>query len=124
MGGCCSAKARRRKHAAAIAGALSLFIALVAGSALRPHYTTTVLPEPQAWTHAVQRVQPDSSRGEPDRTTASMEYVIAGNKPLSTPISRKPFRNVWMTRDLPSDWVPLSAQSDWSALPESFNAAQ
>jgi len=124
MSGRCSAKARRRKHAAAIVGALSLFVALVAGSALRPHYTTTVLPEPQAWTHAVQHVQPDASRVQPDRATASVEYVIAGNKRLSAPISRKPFRNVWMTHDLPSNWVPLSPQSDWSALPESFAPAQ
>jgi hypothetical protein len=124
MSGCCSAKARRRKHAAAIAGALSLFVALVAGSALRPHYTTTVLPEPQAWTHTTQHVQPDASRVQPDRTTASTEYVTAGNKPLSSPLSQKPFRNVWMTRDLPSNWTPLSPQSDFSALPESFNAGQ
>jgi hypothetical protein len=124
MGGRCSAKARRRKHAAAIVGALSLFVALVAGSALRPHYTTTVLPEPQARTHAVQHVQPDASRVPPDRATASVEYVIAGNKRLSAPISRKPFRNVWMTHDLPSNWDPLSPRTDWSVLPKTFAAAQ
>jgi hypothetical protein len=124
MGGRYSAKARRRKHAAAIVGALSLFVALVAGSALRPHYTTTVLPEPQAWTHAVQHVQPGASLVPPDRATASVEYVIAGNKRLSAPISRKPFRNVWMTHDLPSNWDPLSPQTDWSVLPKTFAAAQ
>jgi hypothetical protein len=124
MDGCCAAKVRRREHAAAVFGALSLFVALVAGSALRPHYTTNVLPEPQAWTHAVQHLQPDSSRAQPDGATASVEYVIAGNKPHAAPTSRKPFRNVWMTHDLPSSWLPLSPQLDWSALPASFTAAQ
>jgi hypothetical protein len=36
----------------------------------------------------------------------------------------KPFRYVWMTRDLPSNWDPLSPLSDWSALPKSFSSAQ
>jgi hypothetical protein len=31
---------------------------------------------------------------------------------------------VWMTRDLPSNWDPLSPQTDWSVLPISFTAAQ
>src|SRR5277367_1438872 len=52
MNGCRSAKTRRREHAAAVVCALGLFVALVAGSALRPHYTTNALPEPGRWTHA------------------------------------------------------------------------
>jgi hypothetical protein len=121
MDGCRSAN-RRREHAGAVVCALSLFVALVAGSALRPHYTTNTLPEPGAWTHVVKEVRP--SQAQPVSATPSLEYLKAGEKAHSAPVSRKPFRNVWMTRDLPSNWDPLSPQTDWSVLPISFTAAQ
>jgi hypothetical protein len=122
MNGCRRAKARRREHAAAVVCALSLFVALVAGSALRPHYTTNSLPEPGAWTHVVKEVLP--SQAQPVSATPSAEYFKAGDKAHSAPASRKPFRYVWMTHDLPSNWDPLSPQTDWSVLPKSFVSAQ
>jgi hypothetical protein len=118
----CSAKTRRREHAAAVVCALSLFVALVAGSALRPHYTANSLPEPGARSHVVKEVRP--SQAQPVGATSPLEYLKAGEKAHSGPVSRKPFRNVWMTRDLPSNWDPLSPQTDWSVLPISFTAAQ
>jgi hypothetical protein len=102
--------------------ALSLFVALVAGSALRPHYTANSLPEPGARSHVVKEVRP--SQAQPVGATSPLEYLKAGEKARSGPVSRKPFRNVWMTRDLPSNWDPLSPQTDWSVLPISFTAAQ
>ena len=77
MDGCRSAN-RRREHAAAVFCALSLFVALVAGSALRPHYTTNTLPEPGAWTHVVKEVRP--SQAQPVSATLSLEYLKAGEK--------------------------------------------
>jgi hypothetical protein len=124
MNGCCSAKTRRREHAAAVVCALSLFVALVAGSALRPHYTTNALPEPGAWTHAVDHVQHDFKEVQPVSATGSLIALKAGGSSRPQPISRKPFRYVWMTRDLPSNWFPLSPHSDWSVLPKSFDSAQ
>jgi hypothetical protein len=124
MNGCCSAKPRRRVHAAAVVCALSLFVALVAGSALRPHYTTNALPEPAAWTHTVEHVQHDFNQVRPVSATGSLIAFKASGSSRPVPIARKPFRYVWMTHDLPSNWVPLSPLSDWSALPKSFVSAQ
>ena len=124
MDACCSAKTRRREHAAAVVCALSLFVALVAGSALRPHYTTNGLPEPEAWAHIVRDVQPGSSQAQPISATPSLNDLRAGMRAHSTPTSRKPFRYVWMTRDLPSNWDPLSPQTVWSILPKSLTAVQ
>jgi hypothetical protein len=124
MDGCCSAKTRRREHAAAVVCALSLFVALVAGSALRPHYTTNALPEPGAWTHAVEHVRHDFKEVQSVSATGSLIALKARGSSRPVPISRKPFRYVWMTRDLASNWVPLSLHSGWSALPKSFDSAQ
>jgi hypothetical protein len=124
MDGYCSAKIRRREHAAAVVCALSLFVALVAGSALRPHYTTNALPEPGAWTHAVEHVQHDFKRVQPVSATGSLIALKARGSLRPVPIARKPFRYVWMTHDLPSNSAPLSPRSGWSALPKSFVSAQ
>jgi hypothetical protein len=124
MNGCCSAKIRRREHAAAVVCALSLFVALVAGSALRPHYTTNALPEPGAWTHAVEHVQPDFKQVQSVSATGSLIALKARGSSRPVSISRKPFRYVWMTRYVPSNWFPLSPHSDWSVLPKSFDSAR
>jgi hypothetical protein len=124
MNGCRSATARRREHAAAVVCAIGLFVALVAGSALRPHYTANAFPEPAGWAHAVQHVRPDVAKTQPGSSTSSADYLTASGNPRSTPMSRKPFTYVWMTHDLPSSWPPLSPQLDWSALPASFSAVK
>jgi hypothetical protein len=124
MDGHCSAKIRRREHAAAVVCSLSLFVALVAGSALRPHYTTNALPEPGPWTHAVQHVQHDFKEVQPVSAAGSLIALKARGSSRPVPIARKPFRYVWMTHDLPSNWVPLSPLSGWLALPKSFVSAQ
>ena len=124
MDGRRSAKTRRREHAAAVVCALTLFLALVAGSALRPHYTVNSLPEPAAWAHTVRDVQPDYSYSHLVSATPALTYLKSGSRAHSVPTSRKPFRYVWMTHDLPSNWDPLSPQTDWSVLPKTFAAAQ
>src|ERR1700743_3986810 len=124
MDGRCSAKTRRREHAAAVVCALTVFLALVAGSALRPHYTANSLPEPAAWAHTIKDLQPYSSSSQPISATPVLKYMSPGSPAHSASTLRKPFRFVWMTHDLPSNWDPLSPQSDWSVLPKSFTAAQ
>jgi hypothetical protein len=99
-------------------------MALVAGSALRPHYTTNALPEPGAWTHAVEHVPHAFKEVRSVGATGSLIALKARGSSRPVPISRKPFRYVWMTRDLPSNWVPLSPHSDWSVLPTSIDSAQ
>ena len=124
MAGCSSAKARRRRHAGAVVCAVSLFVALVAGSALRPHYTTNALPEPGAWAHTVEHVQHDFKRVQPVSATGSLIALKAGGNSRPVPIARKPFPYVWMTQELSSNWVPLSPLSDRSTLPKSIVSAQ
>jgi len=41
---------------------------------------------------------------------------------LPTPTHQKPTKHAWMTRDRPPTWTPLSSQSVWSPLPDSFVA--
>jgi hypothetical protein len=53
-----------------------------------------------------------------------LTYLKSGSRAHSAPTSRKPFRYVWMTHDLPSNWDPLSPRTDWSVLPKTFAAAQ
>jgi hypothetical protein len=118
MDGCCKSKIRRREHAAAVVCALSLFVALVAGSALRPHFTTNALPVPGA---SIGHVALHDVRQA--RAVGVKEYVIAGAHARPSPAARKPFQYVWMTHDLPSTWAPLSPRLDWSALPKSFVGA-
>lgn len=103
--------------------ALTLFVALVAGSALRPHFTTNSLPEPGAWTHAVEHVGRDTTQAQRDCAAGCLIALRAGGgiRPLAG--ARKPFSYVWMTHDLPTSWTPLSPHSDWSALPISFASA-
>jgi hypothetical protein len=123
MNGYRSAKTRRREHAAAVVCALALFVALVAGSALRPHFTTNALPEPGGWTHAVEHVQRDVAQVQHDCASGCLIASRAGGsiRPIST--ARKPFKYVWMTHDLPAtSWTPLSLHSGWSALPISFSS--
>jgi hypothetical protein len=119
-----AAQSRRWQRVAAIAGALSLFVALIAGSSLRTHYTASALPEPGAWTHTIQDAQPHVSRVQMHGATPTASSVKTGFSPHSAPTLKKPFRNVWMTKDLPPSWIPLSPQFDWMALPKSFTATE
>ena len=123
MDGWRAAQSRRWQRTAAVAGALSLFVALIAGSSLRTHYTASALPEPGAWTHATQDAQPHASRVQMHGAAPTASSVKTGFSPHSPPRYKKPFRNVWMTKDLPSSWIPLSQQFAWMALPNSFTAA-
>lgn len=106
-------KNRRRQSTTAILAALSLFAALIAGSALRPQLAAAALPEPAAWTH-VQR-----------QTAQPISHLDHGVSPGSTPTNKKPtnkkpFHSSWMTRDVTTKWPPLSLPSGWPALPVSF----
>jgi hypothetical protein len=91
---------------------------------LRPHYTANSLPEPAAWAHTVKDVQPDYGYSHPLSAIPALKYLNSGSRTHVIPNSRKPFRYVWMTHDLPSNWDPLSPHTDWSVLPKTFAAAQ
>ncbi len=94
---------RRWRSAIAVVAALSAFVALVAGSALRPPSAAAALPEPAAWSQTT----PDAG------AHASHD---------STPTNKKPFHTTWMTKDRPPTPGRLSPPSAGSPHPVSFAA--
>jgi hypothetical protein len=115
-----AAKTRRHSAVALVAG-ISLFVALIAGSALRPQVAATALPEPVAW-----------SQGAPD-VGAHADQPLRGRSPTvshlahltswgAAPTNKKPFRSMWMTKERPSTWTRLSPQSVRSSVPASVAA--
>jgi hypothetical protein len=114
---------RRWQLTIAIVAALSLFVALIAGSSLRPQFAAAVLPEPAAWTQATHGVQAHASQVQYYSAAQPVSHLAQGFSPASTPTNKKPFHSTWMTRDRPTSWTHLSPQSGWSALPASFAAS-
>lgn len=93
-----------------IVATLSLFVAVIAGSSLRPQLAAAQLPEPAAWT---------------DVTVAQPISHTDHKKPMNNkPTNKKPFHSSWMTRDVLTKWTALSPHSGWLALPASFGPAE
>ena len=112
-----SAGENRRWHLTiAIVAALSLLVALVAGSSLRPNFAAAELPEPAAWTHGTQSAQAHASQVH---LHAAAQFISG----FSMQNAKKPFRNTWMTHDRPISWTHLSPRLGWLALPTSFTAS-
>ena len=114
-------KSQRWQPAIAIAAALSLFVALIAGSALRPRFSAAALPEPAAWSHGTPDVgqvqihagsQPASQLGRGSLSGSSWAYSQG-----VSPTNKKPFHSMWMTHDRPPTWARLTRQSVWAPLP-------
>lgn len=101
---------RRRRSAIAIVAALGAFVALVAGSALRPQFAAAALPEPAAWSAGVPVAGPHAAQGE-----------LRASAPAA-PTDKKPFHTTWMTKDRPPTPGRLSPPSVGSPLPVSFTA--
>jgi hypothetical protein len=108
----------------AIVAALSLFVALIAGSSLRPRLAAAALPEPAAWTHGTQSVQAHANQMQHHAGAQQISHRGHGFSPGSTPTNKKPFHSMWMTRDWPTSWTHLSPESGWAALPASFAASE
>jgi len=112
---------RRWRLAIAVLAALSVFVALVAGSSLRPQFSATNLPEPAAWAHVThdarghlgqrQNIAVGQSHGGPERG------LVSG----AVPTNNKTFLSMWMPRAMPANWTAVSPHSDWSPLPSSFD---
>jgi hypothetical protein len=103
---------------------LSLFVALIAGSSLRPQFAADALPEPAAWTHGAHGAQAHAGQAQLDAAALSMSHLGHGFSPGATPPNKKPFHSMWMTRDRPAGWTSLLPQSSWLALPASFAASE
>ncbi|MCV7049132.1 hypothetical protein H7H82_00665 [Mycobacterium heidelbergense] len=110
-------RTRRWQSSIAIVAALSLFVALVAGSALRPQFAAAALPEPAAWSQT-----PDvggHAHLHERQTVAQLPHAAWRG---SAPAHKKPFHSMWMTKDRPPTWSRLSPQSVRSPLAPSFAA--
>ena len=110
---------RRWQMTISIVAALSLFVALIAGSSLRPKFAAAALPEPAAWTHGVQA---HASQVQIHPVAQPNSHLEHGALPTGTPPNKKPFHSMWMTRDVPTSWTHLSPH--WLALPASFAVSE
>lgn len=115
-------RTRRGQSAIAIVAALSLFVALIAGSSLRPQLAAAALPEPAVWTHGTEGVHAHASQVQLHGAAQPISRLGQGFSPGST--NKKPFHSMWMTRDRPTGWADLSPRSGWLALPASFAASE
>ncbi len=113
-------KTRRWQSAIAIVAALSLFVALIAGSALRPQFAAAALPEPAAWSQGALDADACAYHVELHGRSHSTSRVINGASCGTAPTKHKPFHSMWMTKDRPATWTRLSSQWVWSPLPASF----
>jgi hypothetical protein len=101
---------RRWRSAIAIVAALGAFVALVAGSALRPQSAAAALPEPAAWSAGIPVAGAHAAQGQ---------LRISGP---AAPTGKKPFHTTWMTKDRPPTPSRLAPRSVGSPLPVSFTA--
>jgi hypothetical protein len=116
----------RWQLAIAVVAALSLFVALIAGSSLRPKFAAAALPEPAAWTHATPGVHAHASQMQLHSVAQPNSHLDQALSPSTTPPQQKPFHSMWMTRDRPSAWVrtaPQLAWSPWSVSPSPWESA-
>lgn len=111
---------RRWRLAIAITVALSVFVALVAGSSLRPPLGAAALPEPVAWTHAPGDASAHADQVQRRAVAHPVSHEDQHVSRGATPADKKPFRNTWMTRAVPTNWTAVSPHSNWLALPASF----
>jgi hypothetical protein len=96
-------KPRQWRPTVAIFAALCLFVALVAGSSLRPQCAGTGLPKPAAWTNATHAAPSHADRLQVQTAVEPIGPVMQGFSTGLTPTNKKTFHNTWMTRDRPTD---------------------
>ncbi|BBZ44999.1 hypothetical protein MPRM_22800 [Mycobacterium parmense] len=102
--------------------ALSVFVALIAGSSLRPKYSAAELPEPAAWSQATTGSGATGAVGyqlRPQAAARNDHGLLSG----ATPLSAKPFHSMWMTHDRPAMWPRLPGDHAWPAPPASFTSS-
>ena len=88
---------RRWQLTIAMVAALSLFVALIAGSSLRPQFAAAALPEPAAWTHGTSGVHAHAKLVQLHAAAQPISYLDNYFSQGSTPMNKKPFHSMWMT---------------------------
>ncbi|OBH55647.1 hypothetical protein A5686_07100 [Mycobacterium sp. E2479] len=98
---------------------LSVFIALITGSALRPGFAAAAPPEPAAWSEATSGPHPGQMPDLPGSLSRPALTVSQPSAPANQ-TNKKPFRSAWTTKERPMTWNRLSAQSVLPPAPWSF----
>jgi hypothetical protein len=112
---------RRWQSAAAVVAALSLFVALVTGSALRHKFAASELPEPAAWSQQMPNgMHADLTHPHSSPTVGHAAHATLWDTAPTNKTNTKPFRTTWMTKDRPPTWGRSSPQSVLSPVPLSF----
>ncbi|WAJ46907.1 hypothetical protein OK015_10915 [Mycobacterium sp. Aquia_216] len=113
-------QSRRWQPAIAAVAALTLFISLVAGSALRSQFSAATLPEPAAWSQVTPDVGSTAGHSQARHGSPAAIHLQHASSWDASPISKKPFHSMWMTHDRPDVWTRMQSHPLWSALPASF----
>lgn len=113
---------RRWRLAIAVLVALSVFVALVAGSSLRPQFSAPAPPEPAAWAHVTHNARAHLGQRQYMDVGQSHDQPERGLVSGAVPTNNKTFLSMWMPRAMPTNWAAVSPHADWSALPASFIA--
>ncbi|CPR12561.1 hypothetical protein BN971_03860 [Mycobacterium bohemicum DSM 44277] len=117
-------KDRRRQAAVAIVAAIGVFIALVAGSSLRPQFAAAALPEPAAWTQNAPEPAVNAAQPQAHPLAQSTSVDKEGFSPRPAAPGKKPFHSMWMTRQVPASWTRLPALAPWPPVSASPNAVR
>lgn len=113
---------RRWRLAIAIVASLSAFVALVAGSSLRPQFSAADLPEPAGWNHVIHYARAHPGQRENAAVGQSHSEPEHGLATGAAPAKSKTFLSMWMPRAVPTKWTTVSPHWDRLALPASFVA--
>ncbi|MCA2266839.1 hypothetical protein [Mycobacterium marseillense] len=115
---------RRWQFATAIVAALGVFVALIAGSSLRPQFAAATLPEPAAWSGTAPGAGAQVLPRGRDAAVARPAPAAAQSSTPANNADKKPFHSMWMTKERPQPWNRSSAQSALSPTPTTFSPAR
>lgn len=115
---------RRWQLATAIVAALGVFVALIAGSSLRPQFAAATLPEPAAWSGATPGAGAHALPRGRAAAVARPALASAQSPAPANNTTKKPFHSMWMTKERPQSWNRSSAQSALSPTPTMFGPAR
>lgn len=102
-----------------MSAALGVFIALIAGSALRSNLAAAAPPEPPAWSAPTAGMDTHVGPMQGHLTSRSAPIAARSWAPANK-TNKKPFRSAWMTKERPLTWNRLSPQSVLTPAPLSL----
>jgi hypothetical protein len=114
-------KNRRWRPAVAVAAALVVFVALIAGSAVRPH-AAVAPPGPAAWSPTASAASMPTAQRHLGPPVQATRVVSARLSPRPSSLPPRPLHRMWMTRDLPTPFTRLPVQPTWPPVLASLNA--